>query len=114
MQGGYGQQGYGGGGGGGYGGGADVISLTRAVFAFQGRDNIELSLTEGDLISILSKNADGPEWWRGRAANGREGIFPASYVREIDAPDDLDYKLSPQQAKAVGGKLYIHTHNTIN
>lgn len=81
----------------------DTVCLARAVFAFKARDRTELALTEGDLISVSDKNADTDQWWKGKNADGRVGIFPAAYVREIDAPDDLDFRLSPNQANAVSG-----------
>lgn len=46
------------------------------------QDAGDLSIQQGDVIEILEEtNAD---WWTGRV-NGRQGIFPASYVEKIQA-----------------------------
>ena len=41
----------------------------------------ELSLKAGDLIML--KTRVGSDWLRGRTINGKEGIFPKSYVEVV-------------------------------
>ena len=42
----------------------------------------EIGFASGDVIEVLdTEHAKG--WWYGKC-NGKEGIFPASYVREVD------------------------------
>ncbi|XP_063150456.1 proto-oncogene vav [Candoia aspera] len=52
----------------------------KARYNFCARDRTELSLTEGDIIKILSKKGQ-PGWWKGEIY-GRIGWFPANYVEE--------------------------------
>ncbi|KAL0983824.1 hypothetical protein UPYG_G00133230 [Umbra pygmaea] len=57
-------------------------SLWTAVFAYDGTGEDELSLLQGDVVEVLSKDAaiSGDEgWWTGKI-NNRVGIFPANYV----------------------------------
>ncbi|XP_059504190.1 guanine nucleotide exchange factor VAV3 [Stegostoma tigrinum] len=62
--------------------GPKVVGVAVAQYAFSARDMRELSLQEGDMVKIYSKN--GPNgWWRG-AVNGRVGWFPSTYVEEED------------------------------
>uniref|UniRef100_A0A8C4ZMD5 Vav guanine nucleotide exchange factor 3 n=1 Tax=Gadus morhua TaxID=8049 RepID=A0A8C4ZMD5_GADMO len=57
-----------------------VMGVAVARYDFSSRDMRELSLQEGDLVTIYTKTgANG--WWRGEV-NGRVGWFPSSYVEE--------------------------------
>ncbi|CAL8323944.1 unnamed protein product [Boreogadus saida] len=56
------------------------MGVAVARYDFSSRDMRELSLQEGDLVTIYTKTgANG--WWRGEV-NGRVGWFPSSYVEE--------------------------------
>ncbi|XP_048882381.1 guanine nucleotide exchange factor VAV3 isoform X1 [Brienomyrus brachyistius] len=57
-----------------------VVGMAIARYDFSSRDMRELSLQEGDLVTIYTKSgANG--WWRGEV-NGRVGWFPSTYVEE--------------------------------
>ncbi len=57
----------------------DIVELTYNY----SQDGGDLSIQKGDIIDIVEEtNAD---WWTGRV-NGRQGVFPASYVERIVAP----------------------------
>ena len=55
----------------------------RAVvlFDFVPEDDVELALRQGEEISLLETS--DPDWWKGRAADGRVGLFPYNYVRKL-------------------------------
>ena len=50
----------------------------KVVYPYSPRKYDELSLKEGDFITILHKNDDG--WWEGINGNGHQGVFPSNYV----------------------------------
>lgn len=52
----------------------------KALYSFTPEHNDELTLKEGDLIHIYSKEENG--WWFG-ALNGQCGHFPSTYVEEM-------------------------------
>ncbi|XP_078143763.1 guanine nucleotide exchange factor VAV3-like isoform X2 [Centroberyx gerrardi] len=58
-----------------------VVGIAVARYDFSSRDTRELSLLEGDTVTIYTKMANG--WWRGEV-NGRVGWFPSTYVEEED------------------------------
>ncbi|XP_023270794.1 CD2-associated protein isoform X1 [Seriola lalandi dorsalis] len=64
---------------------ADADSKSKAkeyckvTFAFEATNEDELSLKEGDIIHILSKDTGEPGWWRGEVG-GAEGVFPDNFV----------------------------------
>ncbi|CAI4063523.1 Ysc84p SKDI_08G0580 [Saccharomyces kudriavzevii IFO 1802] len=51
-----------------------------ALYNFAGEQPGDLAFKKGDAISILKKSDSQNDWWTGRI-NGKEGIFPANYVR---------------------------------
>ncbi|KAK7907323.1 hypothetical protein WMY93_015935 [Mugilogobius chulae] len=51
----------------------------KVTFAFEATNEDELTLKEGDIIHILSKDTGEPGWWRGEVG-GKEGVFPDNFV----------------------------------
>ncbi|XP_029352319.1 CD2-associated protein isoform X2 [Echeneis naucrates] len=64
---------------------ADADSKSKAkeyckvLFTFEATNEDELSLKEGDIIHVLSKDTGEPGWWRGEIG-GAEGVFPDNFV----------------------------------
>jgi hypothetical protein len=48
----------------------------------------EISLIQGEYVYDVEQLGDG--WWRGTTADGKRGLFPASYVEETAALDEAD------------------------
>jgi len=61
----------------------DFIGKAKALFDYEAADNTILSFKQGDIISIIGKDASG--WWSG-SVRGAVGYFPSNFVEEI--PDD--------------------------
>ncbi|XP_037705831.1 nostrin isoform X2 [Choloepus didactylus] len=55
-------------------------SLCKALYSFQARQDDELNLEKGDIVTIHEKKGEG--WWFG-SLNGKRGHFPAAYVEEL-------------------------------
>ncbi|XP_070705400.1 CD2-associated protein isoform X2 [Pempheris klunzingeri] len=51
----------------------------KVRFPFEATNEDELSIKDGDIIHILSKDTGEPGWWRGEIG-GREGVFPDNFV----------------------------------
>ncbi|PAA71479.1 hypothetical protein BOX15_Mlig003955g1, partial [Macrostomum lignano] len=58
-----------------------VCGWARALFDYPATGDDELSLREGDVVSVLEKCADG--WWLGEDSSGNRGIFPGSYAEDF-------------------------------
>ena len=54
----------------------------RALYAFDGRSDDELSFCVGDIITLHSEDA-GDGWYFG-SCSGRMGVFPANYVEPLE------------------------------
>lgn len=60
-----------------------------AKFNFEGKNGEYLSLREGDIVVVIHKDNNG--WWTG-SLNGKTGLFPGNYVKEI--PPEVDFEKS--------------------
>lgn len=49
-----------------------------ALYDFTADGNDELSIVEGEHLTILERDSD--EWWKCRNSKGKEGVVPASYI----------------------------------
>ncbi|XP_051816630.1 CD2-associated protein [Acanthochromis polyacanthus] len=58
----------------------------KVTFAFDSTHEDELSLKEGEIIHVLSKDTGEPGWWRGEIG-GREGVFPDNFVTMVSEGD---------------------------
>lgn len=66
------------------------LTFVRAIHPFASKDPVELSLSKGELVAVLSTvdpatGVEG-EWWRGRTREGREGWFPATFAEVVKSP----------------------------
>ncbi|KAM5279835.1 nostrin isoform 2-T2 [Ctenodactylus gundi] len=55
-------------------------NLCKALYAFQARQEDELDLEKGDIVTLHEKKEEG--WWFG-SLKGKKGHFPAAYVEEL-------------------------------
>jgi hypothetical protein len=57
------------------------VSKCTVLFDYKSDRDDELTLKLGDILNVIEKRADG--WWRGEL-NGKFGLFPSTYVKEIE------------------------------
>ena len=57
--------------------------IASALFDFAGQRSTDLSFLSGDLIEIVKMSENSNDWWIGKL-NGKQGDFPANYVKLID------------------------------
>ena len=48
----------------------------RAKFPFEAEAAGDLGFKKGDIITIIKRTDKAEDWWTGRSADGREGVFP--------------------------------------
>lgn len=72
-----------------------VKQLYEAHFAYVAQNDDELTLKEGDIIKLISKDGQDPGWWRGEL-NGKIGVFPDNFVvpYQLSADDKKSSKVS--------------------
>ncbi|KAL8616588.1 hypothetical protein ACOMHN_036620 [Nucella lapillus] len=57
------------------------VGTCKALYDYEATQTDELSIKKGDLIVVYEKLGDG--WWSGEL-KGRNGIFPSTYVQDVD------------------------------
>ena len=56
----------------------------EAAFDYEAQGDQELTLRIGDLVEVLEQEDD--TWWKGRTANGAEGMFPVGFTEPCQKP----------------------------
>jgi len=62
-------------------------------YSYTSQDEDELSLVEGEIVTILDKELEGSGWWKGEL-NGKVGVFPGNYVEIIKEQVSLTFDVS--------------------
>ena len=63
------------------------------IFPYNAVNDDELTLEEGQIVTIVSKDVEDKGWWKGEV-DGRTGVFPDNFVKlisptTITAADDV-------------------------
>lgn len=62
--------------------------LCRVLFPYEASNEDELTLMEGDVIALISKDAPDKGWWKGEL-KGQVGLFPDNFVELITVKPEL-------------------------
>ncbi|KAJ2738395.1 Peroxisomal membrane protein PAS20, partial [Coemansia sp. Cherry 401B] len=95
------------------------MEFAQAQYDFDGESKAELSFKRGDLVAVSSKVdiwGKPSEWWRGTTQDGREGLFPASYVAVIQAgqnPQAIAAESAATAAKAISSSEFRKAENVL-
>lgn len=74
--------------------------LCRVLFPYEAANEDELTLVEGDIIMLVSKDAPDKGWWKGEL-KGQIGLFPDNFVDVIPmVKDDQQQHQDPTAAKS--------------
>ncbi|XP_064194780.1 SH2/SH3 adapter protein Nck1-like isoform X3 [Anguilla rostrata] len=68
------------GGGGGGGNGGRTLHTVQALYPFNSGNDEELSFEKGEVMDVVEKPENDPEWWKCRKADGQLGLVPKNYV----------------------------------
>jgi hypothetical protein len=58
------------------------------VFPYTAMNDDELTLKEGQTITIVTKEVEDKGWWKGEV-NGRIGVFPDNFVKLLPSQEPL-------------------------
>ncbi|KAM9485119.1 cytoplasmic protein NCK2-like isoform 1-T5 [Salvelinus alpinus] len=76
-----------GGGGGRDGEGGGVLHLVQTIYPFSSVTEEELNFEKGEVMEVVEKPENDPEWWRCRNAQGLVGLVPKNYVLMLNDAD---------------------------
>lgn len=63
-----------------------------ALFPYEAVNSDELSLAEGDIVTILSREVEDKGWWKGEL-KGKIGVFPDNFV-QIMNQDEVFFNIT--------------------
>lgn len=66
-----------------------VSSTVQCVQDFDAVEEIDLGMRVGDIVTVVSQVDEN--WLYGHLADGRDGIFPAAFVMEVDPNAFAEY-----------------------
>jgi len=77
----------------------------------EAQEGDQIHLVDGEYIYDVEPIDDG--WWRGTTADGKRGLFPASYVKESAAPNEAEVPppLHPVDPQARGPDKAVYCDN---
>lgn len=78
------------------GGRVDVLHLVQTLYPFSSVTDEELNFEKGEVMEVVEKPENDPEWWRCKNSRGMVGLVPKNYVMVLDERPDLPAMSSPQ------------------
>ncbi|XP_050297273.1 SH3 domain-containing kinase-binding protein 1-like isoform X2 [Anthonomus grandis grandis] len=63
-----------------------VKQQCEVIFSYKAQNEDELTLKEGDIVTVLSKDCADAGWWKGEL-NGKVGVFPDNFVAMLSSDD---------------------------
>ncbi|XP_037550364.1 SH3 domain-containing kinase-binding protein 1 [Nematolebias whitei] len=76
---------------------AKLREQCKVLFPYEAQNEDELSLKEGDIINIITKDCADAGWWMGEIA-GRQGVFPDNFVKLLEVEKERPKKPPPPSA----------------
>lgn len=87
--------------------------LCEVRYPYKAQNEDELSLKEGDIVTLLSKDSSDPGWWRGEL-KGKVEVFPDNFVILIPSGEEKssskDETKTAKLATETGKHFYMATH----
>ncbi|GBP69787.1 SH3 domain-containing kinase-binding protein 1 [Eumeta japonica] len=90
-----------------------VKELCRVLFPYTAVNDDELTLCEGDVVTLVSRDAPDRGWWRGEV-RGRVGLFPDNFVQVLPPVSGGSTTPTPPPGAPVvipGGRMTLATHD---
>ena len=61
-----------------------VLHKVKTLYHFDPKNAEELSFKKDEILDIIEKPEDDPEWWVARKQDGSTGLVPSNYITNID------------------------------
>ncbi|XP_026147790.1 SH3 domain-containing kinase-binding protein 1 isoform X2 [Mastacembelus armatus] len=69
----------------------------KVLFPYQAQNEDELTIKEGEIINIITKECADAGWWMGEIG-GRQGVFPDNFVKLLEVEKERPKKPPPPSA----------------
>uniref|UniRef100_A0A8C1Y3I8 SH3-domain kinase binding protein 1 n=1 Tax=Cyprinus carpio TaxID=7962 RepID=A0A8C1Y3I8_CYPCA len=77
---------------------AKAKELCKVIFPYEGQNEDELSIKEGDIVTIINKECADAGWWLGEL-NGKQGVFPDNFVKLFIPEVEKEVRSSCEESK---------------
>lgn len=95
-----------------------VLHTVQALYPFSSGNDEELNFEKGEVMDVLEKPENDPEWWKCRKADGQVGLVPKNYVTVLQESQnsgnmagpptpDCDY-IEPSMSGRFAGKEWYY------
>ncbi|XP_053163950.1 SH3 domain-containing kinase-binding protein 1 isoform X5 [Hemicordylus capensis] len=64
-----------------------IKEYCKVIFPYEAQNEDELTIKEGDIVTLVNKDCIDAGWWEGEL-NGRRGVFPDNFVKLL--PPDFE------------------------
>lgn len=68
-----------------------IREMCKVLYAYAPLNEDELKLTEGDVVTLLSKELPDKGWWKGEL-RGKVGVFPDNFVTLLPSESVFDFE----------------------
>ncbi|XP_041126079.1 cytoplasmic protein NCK1-like isoform X2 [Polyodon spathula] len=94
-----------------------VLHVVQALYPFSSSNDEELNFEKGEIMDVVEKPENDPEWWKCRKSDGQVGLVPKNYVNVMPnsqnspnsagpPPPDCDYIVPATRGKFAGRPWY--------
>ncbi|KAJ8270350.1 hypothetical protein GJAV_G00113400 [Gymnothorax javanicus] len=98
--------------------GGRTLHTVQALYPFNSGNDEELSFDKGEVMDVVEKPENDPEWWKCRKADGQLGLVPKNYVTVLQnshsalgnagpPTPDCDY-IEPSGTGRFAGRLWYY------
>lgn len=95
-----------------------VLHTVQALYPFSSGNDEELNFEKGEVMDVVEKPENDPEWWKCRKADGQVGLVPKNYVNVLQESHnsasmagpptpDCDY-IEPSSSGRFAGKQWYY------
>ncbi|NXA39710.1 SH3K1 protein, partial [Eudromia elegans] len=68
----------------------------KVIFPYEAQNDDELTIREGDVVTLISKDCIDVGWWEGEL-NGRRGVFPDNFVKLLPSDFEKEVRNLPKK-----------------
>lgn len=75
--------------------GSRVLHTVQALYPFNSSNDEELNFEKGEIMDVVEKPENDPEWWKCRKQDGQIGLVPKNYVTVMQNSHNASLNAGP-------------------
>lgn len=90
------------------GGRGEVLQLVQTLYPFSSVTEEELNFEKGEVMEVMEKPENDPEWWRCKNSRGMVGLVPKNYVMVLDERPPQNRSVAPARSGKFAGRDWYY------